>query len=532
VFTRVSATSSGNWYDWAWKTQTSRRVRLEGQYLYGFDSSSYRYATMCMQDNTKTSSNAAFVSGPYGNTCNDTDPVVLQFNPNSGIGDCSGSPYHNEVHNTRWNVNVLGNCGGNVSSTSDIQRILMNPPPQVTSISGLVGGYRKTGNVSTVTIYGNYFQDSVGFYLINNGGTWPSGPDQTCIMGLNGTTSLDGTQITGITENLDKGSFRDWGNGWAQLAGTSAALNSTTYVTLIQNGNYDWSSVWPAYTASISHAPIALNYGAYTVGYNQWDVGIAASGAWLYPGETSVALYTTAGDYNAANPSSVATLTNYSTSGYGSSQTINGCVANALNLPTGSYKIKVWDNENGKVAATQSDLACAYQAPTGTMTDAKQGTNIGVGSSGTTSTGWPSYTGGPRININSTISGMRGLYSVSSVTWNSPMWYASTNYSCTLGFCGGSMSYSNPGTYTFTSSSATLNADRAGKSLSVTYTIPILQRHVWVHFSKSCTFTSCGDDGYNKLDYKQSASGGGDVNNITLNGGWGSTVKNSPVITY
>jgi hypothetical protein len=528
VFTRVSATSDPNWYNWAWKTQTSRKVRIEGQYLYGLGPiSTARTSTISWS--TMTSSNASFYSGPDGNSCNDTDPVVLTFNPDSAI-HAGSSNYHSEVANTYWNVNILG-CGADVSSTNSTQQVLMNPAPQVSSISGLISGYRKTGNVSTVTINGSYFQDSVGFYLINNNGTYPSGADQTCIIGYGGTTNSAGTQITGIVENLDKASFHDWLN-WNTLLGTSAAFNSTTYVTLLQNGNYDWQSVWPAYTASISHAPIALTYGSYTWGYNQWDIGVAMSGAWLYPGETSIALYTTGGDYAAANPSSTATLTGYTTSGYGSSQTVSSCVANALALPQAAYKIKVWDNENGKVASTQSDATVANQAPTGTMTDARQGTNVGIGSSGTTSTGWPSYTGSATVTVSSTISGMRGLYSVSGVTWNSPMWYASTNYSCTLGFCGGSMSYSNPGNYTFTATGVTLNANRSAKTLTVTYNIGIFPRHVWTAFHKGCTFTSCDDTGYNKLDYKQSASGGGDVNNITLTGGWGSTVKNSPNIVY
>lgn len=530
TITQITPTLAGSYYNWAWKTQTARRVRIEGNYLYGFNDSTNRQGKLSW--NGMNTSNATFISGQQGNSANSTGPVVLEFNPNSAIGDCTVAPYHAEVHNTRWDFKVLGNWGTATSDT-DVKRVLMNPAPQVTSITGIVNGYRKTGTVSTITINGQYFQDSVGFYFINNNGTYPSGYNQTAIIGMGGSTSADGTQITGVAENLNKDQFHDW-YGWGVLAGTSAALNSTTYITLLQNGNYDWQSVWPAYSATLSHAPIAINYTGNTYQYNNWDQGMAnITGNYFYPGETSFALYTTGGDWAGANPSSVSTIQGGSISGgYGPGQSITGMSTNCINLPPAVYKIKVQDTENGIWAATQSDFTCAYQAPTGTLTDAKQGTGIGVGSGSGGTSGWATYTNAPRATISSTITGLRGLYNVSTVTWNSPMWYAYKDSSCIAGFSSCGVGFSNPGNFTFTSTAATLNANRAGKSISVSYTIQPFKRFNWTTWTQSCFWNSCTSSGYNYLDYKQSASGGGDVNNITLNGGWGSTVKNSPNITF
>ena len=530
TITRISESVAGSYYDWMWKTQTTRRVRIEGTYLYGFNDLANRQGKLAWGG--MQTANASFVSGQNGNNANDSGPVVLQFDPNSAVGDCSAAPYHSEVHDTRWDFKVLGNWGTKTSD-SDLKRVRMNPPPEIYGISGLLNGYRKTGTVSTITIDGKYFQDSVGFYLINNNGTYPSGNHQTAIIGLGGTVNAAGTQITGIAENLDKNSFKDWYD-WGTLAGTSPALDKTTYVTLLQNGNYDWQSVWPGNTATISHAPIAINYTSNTYQYNNWDQGMPnITGNYFYPGETSWKLYTAAGDWASANPSGISSIQGGSIVGtYAPGQSITGLTTNCINLPTGVYKIKVQDTENGRWASTQCDFTCAYQAPTGTLTDAKQGTSLAIGAGSGGSSGWSTYNNAPKATVSSTITGLRGLYNVSSVTWNCPMWYAQADNKCTLGFSSCGVKFSNPGNFTFTSTSATLSMNRSGKSISVSYTIQPFKRYNWTDWPQKCTFTSCTSSGYNYLDYKQSASGGGDVNNVTLNGGWGSTVKTSPNMTF
>ncbi len=522
TITKISESVAGSYYDWMWKTQTARLVRIEGNYLYGFNDLSNRQGRLAWGG--MQTSNATFVSGQNGNGANATGPVVLQFNPNSAVGDCSVSPYHSEVHNTRWDFKVLGNWG-TVTSDSDAKRVLMNPSPEITAINGLVNGYRKTGTVSTITIQGKYFQDSVGFYLINNNGSYPSGPNQTAIIALGGTVNADGTAITGIAENLDKNSFKDW-YGWSTLLGTSAALNSTTYVTLLQNGNYDWQSVWPGNTAVISHAPIAINYTSGTYQYNNWDQAMAnITGNYFYPGDTSWKLYTAGGDWAAANPSNVTTVQGGSISGgYGPGQSITGLTYNCLNLPAGVYKIKVQDTENGLWASTQCDFTCQKQAPTGTMTSSVQNGSLDVGSSGTPSTGWPNYTNAPTASFNMSLGGVRGWYDVTGVQWSTPMSYYTASTGCSwAGWCNGSEGFVHPGNYTYNCTNVNLNANRSAKTLNVTYTINIFRRHVWTQWYQKCTFNKCDYWGFNALDYKQRAPSSTDVNWIRLTGGWGST---------
>jgi hypothetical protein len=126
--TQISPTA-GSYYNWGHSGMTTRNVRVEGNYLYCFNSATYgsAEAKMVLPSPSYTTANAGITTEPALNTESGTDPITFNFNPNG-----SGAGFY--APNTQWNIH-LKNFGGTVDSTTDLMRVVMNPIPTITAIT-------------------------------------------------------------------------------------------------------------------------------------------------------------------------------------------------------------------------------------------------------------------------------------------------------------------------------------------------------------------------------------------------------------
>lgn len=266
----VSASYTGSspyYFNWAWKTQTARNVRITGQYLYYMDAVPPE-RTCTLSWNGMETSNASFVSGPTGSNCNDTDPVIMAFSPDSAIHSNPSFP-HNEVHGTRWSVNLGGNYGSNASD-NDGERVLMNPAPVITSVTfngatnpTIWTGSRGGNSISNIVVNGSYFQnplDSRGVAMAGIRGDVPV----TYLTGC--TVNAAGTSVGPATMNIVVN--RPSGNGFFKY------VYPTTYV-VADNGTL--GGVFDAYLFNGDgqyfnlNGVITINHGSYTISFGSYQ---------------------------------------------------------------------------------------------------------------------------------------------------------------------------------------------------------------------------------------------------------------------
>jgi len=336
TITRITPTEGGSspsYFDWTYWSKGATPVRIEGTNLYALGATTVgaerklKYSTYTLEGTVTTDAGADYV-------VNSSVATIISFNPSSVPALVEN------VRNTRWDV-YLKNYGGIAQSGGDSSRVWMNPPPQVTSVSGLVSGYRKQGTVATVTVNGNYFQNNAMLYLSNNwDGSWPP-PAGVLVKCSGGVTNNAGTQITGIAENLDKANFYDWtGGSLGSLPGTSPLLNMTSYRIWVQNQNSDLASqFWGTYTVTLQNATPAIT-GVTSVCYNDWDVPVTITGNYFDTTASNMAV-SFVDTYGLTGTKSIG-------GSYGTGQSITGLNMNTIGLLDQAYNITVTDSETGK----------------------------------------------------------------------------------------------------------------------------------------------------------------------------------------
>src|SRR5450759_544587 len=158
VITDIAAIDTdGGTYNWGHSGMTSRKVKFEGKYLYGFDSD---VSTRQLIDGSYQTADATFVSGGTGNDCGDdtgagnTGTLVLQYDLTTPSGATWNTPH------SRWNPK-LSNWGGQADISGDTQRFYMNPPAVITSIAATSSpnyySWAHSGqNARNICITGNY----------------------------------------------------------------------------------------------------------------------------------------------------------------------------------------------------------------------------------------------------------------------------------------------------------------------------------------------------------------------------------------
>jgi hypothetical protein len=301
TITSVQSTSSPSYYNWAYKNQTSRNVRINGTYLYGFNDGTNRW-THLYWNGMESSQNATYVSGPTGNDCNHTDPVVLTFNPSNATSSVNPTD-HPEVNNTRWDIKIGGNWG---TAQSDVngKRVWMNPPPTMSNPAIPVAnwpaspytGTRNGNQYAAVRVNGNYLQTGAMAAVVRNN---PPSSTTTYNVLNGGSLNADGTAITGMTLNVNvnpmTNSFRVWGaSGWgASTQNDNAQISGSYYVYWL---NPDGQYVISASAATINHATYSIACTATPSGWGTvsgagtfyqdqaWSITanpVSSSGQWL-----------------------------------------------------------------------------------------------------------------------------------------------------------------------------------------------------------------------------------------------------------
>jgi hypothetical protein len=208
--TQVSPTVVGSYYDWGHSGESTRNVRVEGTYLYCFNSATYgsAEAKMVLPSPSYTTANAGITTEPALNTESGTDPITFNFNPN-GSGAGFNAP------NTKWNVH-LKNFGGTVDSTTDLMRVVMNPPPTISAVT--VGGNGMDGNDGTYAYY-----------------NWAYKAQPSRYVRIDGTNLYALGQPGGTEKYLTNGAYTTGLATQVKDAGDAYALNATAYT--IQNFN-------------------------------------------------------------------------------------------------------------------------------------------------------------------------------------------------------------------------------------------------------------------------------------------------------
>lgn len=270
----VTATSSPTYYDWAYRAQTARDIRVEGTYLYGMNDASADAYTRLVLEPWITGS-ATFVSGPTGNGCVSSTPMVMRYNPSSAGADAS-------TNNTHWKVRVV-NYGGSVDSTAAWStRVWMNPPPTLTNIAGWPGspytGTRNGNQYTGLTVNGSYLQSGAMYAVVRN-----NPPVAATTYGLlsGGSLNAAGTSQSNMTMNVNvnpmTSSFRIWGAGWGGGAQSDNTLIAGAYYLYLTNGDGQ-SLILASSTYTINHAQYTINstsspagWGSVTGGGTFWQ---------------------------------------------------------------------------------------------------------------------------------------------------------------------------------------------------------------------------------------------------------------------
>ncbi|MDD5747635.1 MAG: hypothetical protein PHP64_01045 [Actinomycetota bacterium] len=257
--TAVTGSSPPNYYNWAYRSLTTRKVRVEGTYLYGMNDAA---SSAKLKFGSFSTGNAAFVSGPYGNNCNHTDPIIMNFNPNSAGADST-------TNNTQWKVSITNHGGTNESDDVGSERVLMNPPPTLSSLSGFPSpaytGSRGGSIYNNLTVNGTYIQNNYsGVYLTRNSGSAPvSGTTYVRLTG--GSLNDAGTQITGCQAKVYVNPMSDSFDQWS---GTTDATNANiggNYYLYLVNGDSQAGILGTAYP--ITHATYSISCTATPSGW-------------------------------------------------------------------------------------------------------------------------------------------------------------------------------------------------------------------------------------------------------------------------
>ncbi len=326
-------------FNWGFKQQASRQITVNGTNL-----ANPRYVELVGPNeggsgSSPTPSNS-IICPTASITSSSSTQIVANFNLNSVPDDSL---------NTHWNVHVV-TWGGEVTSSTDSKRLLVNPPPQITSVTCTPATlYRKVNYANAVLVKGKYFQPGatpLSVKLTKTNCTDISGSYTS-----SGTVTEDGTAgtaqftISGLdlrrNDSTDNNRPIRIGNGANEIG------NWTLYVT---NPDGQISAQTNMYVP-VGHATPTISSVTGATVYNDWDVATTVSGSYFDPDYSTVYMQD---QYGITGTIAV-------TGAYGSGQSLgSGLVMNTINLSAQNYSITVSDTENGK---TSSNYSYAIAAP-------------------------------------------------------------------------------------------------------------------------------------------------------------------------
>jgi hypothetical protein len=321
-------------FNWGTSEQNSRQVTIHGY-------------------NLKNPTSVSLL-GPSAQTINGT---VVSSNDTTCVVNFNLTSVPTNQQGVRWDTKVVG-FGGSDVSNADVERVLMNPRPVVTGITGSDPQFYRKKKYTDVTVSGRYFGGV--------GGTLPtvkfvkSGQNDiltpNVVVGTVTETSDTSMTLTVSTLNLGLSSSPE---GGPFTSGNSAAENGSWQVVVVNN---DAQQSTENVTATVANAPIQIVEGWSTQQCWGWDLPLSVRGKYFDPDNTTVSFLDSTG--NPYNPGDVQTVTDAGapTGLYdGSEQIIPGALLNLIDIGPGTYKIRVRDTENNLYA--DRDITTAWMAP-------------------------------------------------------------------------------------------------------------------------------------------------------------------------
>jgi hypothetical protein len=296
--TRVTPTSSPDYYDWAYRAQNTRNVRIEGEYLYGLTLAEGGSAKLAYGEYATTP--AYLVAGqPAVNDWETTTPAVIEFSPSS-----AGAPVG--TNDTRWKVRIdnAGTLDDAYVQSDDVndEKVWMNPPPVITNITGFPSPAR-TGSaggniISGLGVTGTYLQDNPeGVWLVRTAGQPPATND-TYLKLNNGsqTTNAAGTAVTGLTMRVYVNPLNDSFKLWPASTGAGNSVTGGTYYLYFKNADGQ-AAPMTGHTVTVDHAQYTVGVARSIpdgLGYDPaWYGTVSQSGSGTYWQDESVTLTAT-----------------------------------------------------------------------------------------------------------------------------------------------------------------------------------------------------------------------------------------------
>ena len=357
-----------HYFDWAYKSQTSRNVKLTGRYLYGLED--YLPSVKLVDDSdgqhvhecTAVSQVAPDVSDTYIlNHWKKDTWVIIEFNPSTGTE--GGFDLDSKCSVAAQNY---GGISVPTDRTNNTQNVWMNPTPRITALTPDV--YYRKQDVSGITLNGEYFQpegSGVRVYLDKSGH-----PD---VIEAKGAVVTE----TGVTFRLDlkldptdPDHVLDWGE-WQDEAGTW----NLHLVNLNDGQSASWST-------TINNArPELTTFSPTSGGYNYWNILFTATGKWFpSDGKATRVVFKDGGTevspggvYTVYNPNEndngsyispndpnglVISGGNYD----GSWQTARGLL-NLISMTPKTYNVYVRDRETGLESSQYAQFTVSYTTP-------------------------------------------------------------------------------------------------------------------------------------------------------------------------
>ena len=332
--TSITNNPGSGYYNWGYRntSATTRRVYINGEYLYGIDTAYGGASSLKPQTTGGTDRTGTVNTSAHGNDINSADCVyaIIDYAVSTSTSDCPNLK--------DWNVWVRNGGLGTVTSSGTWNDLgtttgtsgcfRMNPQSKISTVTSPLT--RKISN--PVSIAGFYFQPSAG----------------STTAGLTiGSESVSGSSISVSSETaMTFTANLSIGQGTITVGGSDTEIGAWTVKVTNPDGQFVTK------TTTVSHATPTVTSTTVNSGrYNYWGEGIGTVTGNYFDTVSGMELTywysTTCYDPFESAPTVEGTTSvggSYGTSG----QTISGNTLNLINIPTGWGWMQIKDKENGQ----------------------------------------------------------------------------------------------------------------------------------------------------------------------------------------
>ncbi|MBN1288895.1 MAG: hypothetical protein JXA49_04580 [Actinobacteria bacterium] len=324
-------------YDWGYRAQGARRVRILGASLASPSGVRLRGPVEGSSDVVLTGS---VISA--SNT-----EVIAEFNMTS-------VPDDQDYFNKHWDVEV-DTMGGTITSDDNSERVLLNPPPAAGSISQTSASASR--EYSGVVVTGTYFQNypsAPEMKLVKDVSTLPVADDVIYVSIDPGSGSFNetftGTSYDSVSMNLLRSNFHYWGDETIEIpeetnldgryylyvrnADGTAVISSSVYVDIA-----DAPPTEPIISSVVVEEGNPSEHVDYHC-YNDWDVPVTIYGE-NFNTDPLMLQYQLSDTYGLTGTPVV-------TGPFGPGQRIEGLVINTIGLITKGYELEITNVDTGE----------------------------------------------------------------------------------------------------------------------------------------------------------------------------------------